>query len=55
MGGVMAHRYDHLREKAIRFGTRNFWSVHEVLTIRITDPYLGARVQAWIDYIESQW
>ena len=34
---------------------RNFRSVHGLLTVRVGDTYLRARLQAWMDYVKAQW
>jgi len=34
---------------------RQFRSVHGLLTVRVGDTYLRARLQAWMDYIKAQW
>jgi hypothetical protein len=34
---------------------RQFRSEHGLLTVRVSDTYLRARLQAWMDIIKSQW
>lgn len=34
---------------------RNFRSVHGVLSIRTGDTYFRSRLEAWMDFIKSQW
>jgi hypothetical protein len=34
---------------------RKFRSVHGLLTVRVGDTALRARLQAWMDYVKEQW
>jgi AcrR family transcriptional regulator len=34
---------------------RQFRSVHGLLTVRVSDTYVRARMQAWMDFVKSQW
>jgi transcriptional regulator with XRE-family HTH domain len=34
---------------------RSFRSIHGLLTVRVGDTYLRARLQAWMDFVKSQW
>ncbi len=34
---------------------RQFRSVYGVLTVRTSDTYFRARLQAWMDYVKAQW
>jgi excisionase family DNA binding protein len=38
-----------------RLNRRNWRSQHGVLTIRVADTYLRARLQAWIDRMRGEW
>lgn len=52
---------DSARVKTIRksnsgeLSGRQFRSVYGVLTVRTSDTYLRARLQAWMDYVKEQW
>lgn len=38
-----------------QLGRRNFRSQHGLLTVRTGDTYLRSRLQAWMDFIKTQW
>jgi hypothetical protein len=38
-----------------RLSGRQFRSVHGLLSVRVGDTYLRARLQGWMDYVQAQW